>query len=74
MKKILYLLIVTLCYAPVLTYADDCSDALSEAKVLYNSGDYAKAKSLFEYVRDECNNYGNATNWIAKCNDALTPK
>lgn len=74
MKKILFLLIVALCYAPVLTYADDCSDALSEAKVLYNSGDYAKAKSLFEYVRDECNNYGNATNWIAKCNDALTPK
>lgn len=74
MKKILFLLIVALCYAPVLTYADDCSDALSEAKVLYNSGDYAKAKSLFEYVRDECNNYGNATYWIAKCNDALTPK
>lgn len=74
MKKILFLLIVALCYAPVLTYADDCYDALSEAKVLYNSGDYAKAKSLFEYVRDECKNYGNATNWIAKCNDALTPK
>ena len=76
MKKYLHLLtlILSLCYAPVLTYADDCSDALSEAKVLYNSGDYAKAKSLFEYVRDECNNYGNATNWIAKCNDALTPK
>ena len=75
MKKILYLIIVLLCSSQYIILADDCSDALSEAKSLYNSGNYAKAKSLFEYVKSECgSSYGDATNWIAKCDDALTPK
>lgn len=73
-KKIFFILII-LCTVSLCVFADDCSDALSEAKSLYNSGNYAKAKSLFEYVKSECgSSYGDATNWIAKCNDALTPK
>ena len=56
-------------------YADDCTDGLTEAKALYNSGNYQKAKELFEYVKSECpQNYTEASNWIAKCNDALKPK
>lgn len=75
MKKIVCSIIVLLCCSQFVTLADDCSEALNEAKTLYNSGDYAKAKSLFEYVKNECgSSYGDATNWIAKCNDALTPK
>lgn len=75
MKKILCSIIVFLCCSQFVVLADDCSDALSEAKSLYNSGNYAKAKSLFEYVKSECgSSYGDATNWIAKCDDALTPK
>lgn len=75
MKKILCSIIVFLCCSQFVVLADDCSDALNEAKSLYNSGNYAKAKSLFEYVKNECgNSYGDATNWIAKCNDALNPK
>lgn len=73
-KKIFFVLII-LCTVSLCVFADDCSDALSEAKSLYNSGNYAKAKSLFEYVKSECgSSYGDATNWIAKCNDALNPK
>ncbi len=73
-KKIFFVLII-LCTVSLCVFADDCSDALSEAKSLYNSGNYAKAKSLFEYVKSECgSSYGDATNWIAKCDDALTPK
>lgn len=75
MKKILCSIVIFLCYSQFIVLADDCSDALSEAKSLYNSGNYAKAKSLFEYVKSECgSSYGDATNWIAKCDDALTPK
>ena len=56
-------------------FADDCADGLTEAKALYNSGNYQKAKELFEYVQSECPyNYTEASNWIAKCNDALKPK
>lgn len=56
-------------------FADDCADGLTEAKALYNSGNYQKAKELFEYVKSECpQNYTEASNWIAKCDDALTPK
>ena len=56
-------------------FADDCTDGLTEAKALYNSGNYQKAKELFEYVQSECpQNYTEASNWIAKCNDALKPK
>ena len=75
MKKILCSIILLLCCSQFIILADDCSDALNEAKTLYNNGDYAKAKSLFEYVKSECgSSYGDATNWITKCNDALTPK
>lgn len=75
MKRIICSIIVLLCCSQFVILADDCSDALSEAKSLYNSGNYAKAKSLFEYVKSECgSSYGDATNWIAKCDDALTPK
>ena len=75
MKKIICSIIILLCCGQFVIFADDCSDALTEAKTLYNSGDYAKAKSLFEYVKSECgSSYGDATNWITKCNDALTPK
>ena len=75
MRKILCSMIMLLCCSQFVVLADDCYDALSEAKSLYNSGNYAKAKSLFEYVKSECgSSYGDATNWIAKCNDALTPK
>ena len=75
MKKILCSIVIFLCCSQFIVLADDCSDALSEAKSLYNSGNYAKAKSLFEYVKSECgSSYGDATNWIAKCDDALTPK
>ena len=74
MKKILCSIIVLLC-CQFVVWADDCSDALSEAKSLYNSGNYAKAKSLFEYVKSECgNNYGNVTTWIDHCDEALSPK
>ena len=75
MRKILCSIIMLLCCSQFVVLADDCYDALSEAKSLYNSGNYAKAKSLFEYVKSECgSSYGDATNWIAKCDDALTPK
>ena len=75
MIKKIYFVLIILCTVSLCVFADDCSDALSEAKSLYNSGNYAKAKSLFEYVKSECGStYGDATNWIAKCNDALTPK
>ena len=75
MKKIVCSIIVLLCCSQFVTLADDCSEALNEAKTLYNSGDYAKAKSLFEYVKSECgSSYSDATNWIAKCDDALTPR
>ena len=66
-------LLLVLTYLPI--YADDCTDGLTEAKALYNSGNYQKAKELFEYVQSECpQNYTEASNWIAKCNDALKPK
>lgn len=66
-------LVFTFAYIPI--YADDCTDGLTEAKALYNSGNYQKAKELFGYVQSECpQNYTEASNWIAKCNDALKPK
>ena len=75
MIKKIYFVLIILCTVSLCVLADDCSDALSEAKSLYNSGNYTKAKSLFEYVKSECgSSYGDASNWIAKCNDALTPK
>lgn len=72
MKRFLFLGIL-LC--SVALYADDCSDALNEAKNLYNAGNYSKAKSLFEYVISECgSNYGDATSWSKECTEQLTPQ
>ena len=69
----IFTILLIFCVAPLL--ADDCADGLTEAKTLYNSGNYQKAKELFEYVQSECPyNYTEASNWIAKCNDALKPK
>ena len=69
----IFTILLIFCVAPLL--ADDCTDGLTEAKALYNSGNYQKAKELFEYVQSECPyNYTEASNWIAKCNDALKPK
>ncbi|MGN0235663.1 MAG: hypothetical protein ACI4BD_05030 [Paludibacteraceae bacterium] len=64
-----------LLFCSVALYADDCSDALNEAKNLYNAGNYSKAKSLFNYVASECGaNYGDATTWSKKCTEKLTPR
>lgn len=73
-KRIIILnLLFAFAYLPI--YADDCTDGLTEAKALYNNGNYQKAKELFEYVKSECpQNYTEASNWIAKCDDALKPK
>ena len=69
----IFTILLIFCVAPLL--ADDCTDGLTEAKALYNSGNYQKAKELFEYVQSECPyNYTESSNWIAKCNDALKPK
>ena len=73
-KRIIILnILFAFAYLPI--YADDCTDGLTEAKALYNNGNYQKAKELFEYVKSECpQNYTEASNWIAKCDDALKPK
>ena len=74
-KRYIIILSLLFAFAYVPIYADDCTDGLTEAKALYNSGNYQKAKELFEYVQSECpQNYTEASNWIAKCNDALKPK
>ncbi len=73
MKKISVLLIWILVFSFSL-FADDCSDFLSEGKQHYNNGNYQKAKECFVYVRSECgSHYGDVTNWINKCDAALTP-
>ena len=75
MKNIISIFILFSLLYPVELFADDCTDALTEAKTLYNSGNYQKAKELFEYVQSECpQNYTEASNWIAKCDNALKPK
>lgn len=59
----------------VALYADDCSDALNEAKSLYNAGNYSKAKALFDYVVSECgSSYSDAASWSRKCEEKLTPQ
>ena len=74
-KRYIIILGLLFAFAYVPIYADDCTDGLTEAKTLYNSGNYQKAKELFEYVKSECpQNYTEASNWIAKCDDALKPK
>lgn len=60
---------------PILSFPDDCTDALTEAKELYKSGNFPKAKELFEYVKSECpQNYSEAANWINKCTEAQKNK
>lgn len=73
MRKIL-LCLVFICIG-ICAYADEtCDQSLIEAKQKYNAGNYAKAKALFEFVRDECgSNYGDVNSWISKCNSALNP-
>lgn len=68
--KCLLLLFVSLylLHIPSLLFADDCTDALEEAKSCYEQGDYVKAKALFEYVQAECgDDYGDVVTWISKC-------
>lgn len=74
--KRLYLLCALSCLCYIAALADeDCDQAVYEAKIAYNAGNYAKAKSLFDYVVSECGaNYGNAASWVQKCKDELTPK
>ena len=74
--KRLYLLCALSCFCYIAALADeDCDQAVYEAKIAYNAGNYAKAKSLFDYVVSECGaNYGNAASWVQKCKDELTPK
>ena len=75
MNKVFFTTLIILIFCSIPLFADDCTDGLTEAKALYNSGNYQKAKELFEYVQSECpQNYTEASNWIAKCNDALKPK
>ena len=70
---LIFTILLIFCVAPL--FADDCTDALTEAKTLYNSGNYQKAKELFEYVKSECpQNYAEASNWILNCETALKPK
>lgn len=73
MRKIL-LCLVFICIG-ICAYADEtCDQSLIEAKQKYNAGNYAKAKALFEFVKDECgSNYGDVNLWISKCNSALNP-
>ena len=74
MKKI-YLLLICIFTFSISLFADDCSDFLSEGKQHYNNGNYKKAKECFVYVKNECGaSYGDVTNWIKKCDDALMPK
>ena len=75
MNKVFWITFLIFTFNSTILYADDCTDGLTEAKALYNSGNYQKAKELFEYVQSECpQNYTEASNWIAKCDDALKPK
>lgn len=75
MKNIISFLFLSLFLCSMESFADDCTDALTEAKALYNSGNYQKAKELFEYVKSECpQNYTEAANWILNCETALKPK
>lgn len=63
-----------ICSAPI--HADeDCDLTLKDAKAAYNAGEYSKAKKLYDYVVTICgSNYGNASSWSQKCQDALNPK
>lgn len=75
MNKVFFTTLIILIFYSNPLFADDCTDALTEAKGLYNSGNYQKAKELFEYVKSECpQNYTEAANWILNCETALKPK
>ena len=69
MKRLLLLFVsLYLLHIPSFLFADDCTDALEEAKSCYEQGDYMKAKALFEYVQAECgDDYGDVVTWISKC-------
>lgn len=74
MRKILFIGFVCFC-TNLSVFADEtCDEALVEAKQKYNAGNYAKAKALFEFIKDECgSNYRDVNSWISKCNSALNP-
>lgn len=63
------------CVTSLQLLADEtCDEALREAKQKYNSGQYQKAKELFQFVQGECGTiYGSADSWVQKCNTALSP-
>ena len=72
MVKKLYLITILFLFTSFYSFADDCYEAFTEAKFYYNNSDYKTAKELFEYVKRECGeDYGYATDWIKKCDDAL---
>ena len=74
MEKYRILLFGMLLFLPTLLFADICADFLAEGKQHYNNGNYQKAKECFLYVMNECGTYyGDVTNWINKCDAALTP-
>lgn len=77
MKRQLFIYICWACMflsMPVAYADEDCDLSLLEAQQAYNAGDYAKAKSLFEYVVKECGaDYGNATAWIERCEEKFAP-
>lgn len=53
---------------------DDCDNALKEGKREYSIGNYKRAKALFQNVSSWCgSSYGNAGEWIQKCDKALQP-
>lgn len=75
MKQFRYILtLFALLHIPFACIADQtCDHALSEGKEFYKSGDYNKAKQLFEFVLNECGaNYQDASVWLAKCSATLT--
>ena len=74
MRRVLLTIYMAL-YVGIFIYADDCSSAMSEAKINYNNHLYKDAKSLFEYVVSEkdCERYKQeAIEWIAKCDQRLS--
>ena len=74
MKKISFVIICIFSFVFSLHADEICDEALAEGKEKYDAGNYLKAKEFFEFVRNECGTYyGNVTNWINKCDAALSP-
>jgi len=72
--QIIVLILSSLLLSAIPLFADDCSDALTEAKREYNAGNYNKARELFVYIQEECgNSYGASDQWIQKCDEASNP-